>query len=116
MAILEALAARKPVLATTACHFPELAEAGGALIEPPTPEGITRGLRTLLELTPSERKTMTDRGRALVESRFTWARQAERLAEVYRWLASGGPLPDAVKDAEAAVAIPHSSHAPGTSR
>ncbi|HEU5117687.1 MAG TPA: glycosyltransferase [Isosphaeraceae bacterium] len=103
MAVLEALAARKPVLASTACHFPELQEAGGALIQPPSVEGITLGLRTLLELSPSERLAMADRGRALVESRFTWTRQAERLAEVYRWLGSGGPPPEAVEEAEAAA-------------
>ena len=96
MAILEALAARKPVLATNACHFPELAEAGAGLVVEPTAEGVTAGLRDLLAMSAEDRASMSDRGRRLVEARYTWTRQADRLAEVYRWLAGGGPKPEAV--------------------
>ena len=34
--------------------------------------------------------------RRLVEQDYTWDRQAERLAAVYRWLSGGGPPPEAV--------------------
>src|SRR6185437_10461916 len=47
MAILEALACRLPVLITTACHFPELAAAGGGIEVEPTADDLTRGLRSL---------------------------------------------------------------------
>jgi glycosyltransferase involved in cell wall biosynthesis len=97
MAILEALAARKPVLATTSCHFPELAAADGGIIVEPTEEGVTSGLRDLLEQSEAERRSLADRGRALVESEYTWDRQAERLASVYRWVAGGGTAPEAVE-------------------
>ncbi|WZO99491.1 glycosyltransferase [Isosphaeraceae bacterium EP7] len=96
MAILEALACRLPSLVTTACHFPELAFAEGAIVVEPTAADVTTGLRTLLEMAPTERLAMAGRGRALVEERFTWDRQGERLAEVYRWVAGGGPRPDSV--------------------
>ena len=96
MAILEALACRLPVLATTACHFPELAASGGGLVVEPTPAAVTEGLRGLLERSPSERAELGLRGRALVEREYTWDRQARRLADVYRWLAGGGPPPEAV--------------------
>jgi glycosyltransferase involved in cell wall biosynthesis len=99
MAVLEALAARKPALITSACHFPELADADGAVVVHPTPDDVTRGLRELLERSPAERSAMAERGRALVESRYTWRWQAERLAEVYRWAAGGGPEPRAVLEA-----------------
>ena len=49
MAVLEALACRLPCLITTACHFPELAGAGGAVVVEPTADDVTRGLRELLE-------------------------------------------------------------------
>jgi glycosyltransferase involved in cell wall biosynthesis len=101
MAILEALAARKPALITHACHFPELAEADGAIVVSPDVEGVTRGLRELLERSTAERSAMAERGRALVEARYTWARQADRLAEVYRWMAGGGAVPEAVVEARA---------------
>ena len=99
MAILEALACRLPALVTTACHFPELARAGGGIEVEPTPEGVTSGLRELLERSPDERKSLGRRGRALVEARYTWDRQADRLASVYEWVAGGGSPPEAVEDA-----------------
>ena len=44
MAILEALACRLPVVITTACHFPELAEADGGIVVEPTAPDVTQGL------------------------------------------------------------------------
>ncbi len=99
MAILEALACRLPALVTTACHFPELAHADGGLVVEPTAEGVTRGLRDLLDRTALERRTLAENGRKLVETRYTWDRQAARLASVYDWVAGGGPAPEAVEDA-----------------
>jgi glycosyltransferase involved in cell wall biosynthesis len=96
MAILEALACRRPVLITTACHFPELAAAEGGIVVAPTVAAVTRGLADLLEAAPTQRAAWGQRGRRLVEERYTWDRQGERLSEVYRWLAGGGPPPEAV--------------------
>ncbi len=93
MAILEALACRLPALVTTACHFPELAGAGGGIVVAPTANGVTRGLRDLLERSPAQRAELGRRGRALVEQNYTWDQQAQRLASVYRWAAGGGPPP-----------------------
>jgi glycosyltransferase involved in cell wall biosynthesis len=100
MAVLEALAARLPTIITDACHFPELARADGGIVVAPTAEGVARGLRDLLERSPAQRAELGRRGRALVEARYTWDRQAQRLAAVYRWVAGGGPAPEAVEDAE----------------
>jgi glycosyltransferase involved in cell wall biosynthesis len=96
MAILEALACRLPALITTACHFPELAATGGGIVVEPTARDVTRGLADLIDATPAQRAELGRRGRRLVEERYTWDRQGERLAEVYRWLAGGGPPPEAV--------------------
>jgi glycosyltransferase involved in cell wall biosynthesis len=96
MAILEALACRLPVVITTACHFPELSGAGGGIVVAPTAPDVTRGLRSLLERTPAERAELSRRGRELVERNYTWEQQGQRLANVYRWLAGGGPAPDEV--------------------
>jgi glycosyltransferase involved in cell wall biosynthesis len=99
MAILEALAARLPSLVTTACHFPDLAVSDGGIVVEPTVEGVTTGLRGLLERNRDERSSLAERGRALVESRYTWDRQASRLASVYDWVMGGGAIPEAVEDA-----------------
>src|SRR5262249_40389569 len=96
MAILEALACRLPVVITTACHFPELEAAGGGIGVRPTAADVTAGLRALLERSPAERAALGRAGRALVERQYTWDRQGLRLASVYRWLAGGGPAPEAV--------------------
>ncbi|MGE3822051.1 MAG: glycosyltransferase, partial [Isosphaeraceae bacterium] len=96
MAILEALACRLPALITTACHFPELARVDGGIVVEPNVEGVTAGLRNLLERSPVERAALGERGGALVERDYTWETQARRLAEVYQWLAGGGPPPTAV--------------------
>ena len=98
MAALEALASRLPTLITTACHFPELAQAGGGVEVEPTAEAVTEGLRSILERSPDERQALAERGRALVEAHYTWDRQAARLAEVYRWLQGGGNRPAALVD------------------
>ncbi len=97
MAILEALAARLPVVVTTACHFPELAKAGGGIVVEPTESGVTEGLRDLLERSVDQRRSLAERGRSLVEEHYTWDRQAERLSAVYRWVAGGGTAPEAVE-------------------
>lgn len=100
MAILEALAARLPAVITTACHFPELDSVQGAITVEPTCEDVTNGVRSLLGLSPSERGALGRRGRELVERDYTWERQGERLASVYRWVVAGGPVPDAILQAE----------------
>jgi glycosyltransferase involved in cell wall biosynthesis len=96
MAVLEALACRLPCLITTACHFPELSAAAGAVVVDPDVADVTRGLRELLERSPRERAELALRGRRLVEEDYTWDRQAGRLAAVYNWLEGGGPPPEVV--------------------
>ncbi len=96
MAVLEALAARRPALITTACHFRELARLDAGIVVEPTAADVTHGLRQLLEQSPPERAAMAERGRALVESHYTWSRQASRLRDVYRWLIDGGTEPEAL--------------------
>jgi hypothetical protein len=46
----------------------------------------------------AERRELAQTGRALVEQKYTWDQQARRLAEVYRWIATGGQAPEAVEE------------------
>ncbi len=96
MAILVALACRLPSLITTACHFPELDAAGGAVVVTPDVDAVTRGLLELLERSPAELAQLGYNGRRLVEEQYTWDRQAQALTSVYRWLTGGGQPPDVV--------------------
>jgi glycosyltransferase involved in cell wall biosynthesis len=97
MAVLEALAARRAVLISTACHFPELGEYDGGIVVEPTVAAVQEGMRALLAMTPQERAAMAGRGRALVERDYTWIRQGRRLAELYRWIVGGGSPPEFVE-------------------
>ena len=42
--------------------------------------------------------SMGARGRALVESQFTWPQVAAQMKEVYEWVLGGGEKPDCVRD------------------
>ena len=96
MAVLEAMACRLPCLITTACHFPEAAIAGGAIVTSPNAASITEGLFELLEMTADQRSRLGANARRLVEANYTWDRQAARLAAVYKWLLGGGPAPEPI--------------------
>jgi glycosyltransferase involved in cell wall biosynthesis len=96
MAILEALACSLPCLITTACHFPELASAQGAIVVEPVADCVTRGLRDLLDRSPQERRQLGRNGRNLVQGSYTWDQQAQRLAAVYHWVVGGGTPPECV--------------------
>jgi poly(glycerol-phosphate) alpha-glucosyltransferase len=93
MALLEAWSYALPVLMTPACNLPEGFTAGAALEIGTEPGSIAEGIRALIALPETERRAMGASGRRLVEERFTWPRVAAAMAEVYRWVAGGGPRP-----------------------
>jgi glycosyltransferase involved in cell wall biosynthesis len=97
MAILEALAARLPVIATTACHFADLARSEAGIVVEPNAPAVVHALRELRERSEADRRAMAERGRRLVEGHYTWDCQGRKLAEIYRWLAGGGEAPEAVE-------------------
>jgi glycosyltransferase involved in cell wall biosynthesis len=96
MAALEAMACRLPTVITTACHFPEAKAAAASIVVAPDVDAVTQGMRDLLDRAPAERRRLGESGRRLVEARYTWDRQAERLASVYAWLCGGGIPPEVV--------------------
>ena len=81
MAILEALACRLPVLITTACHFPELADAEGGIVVEPDVDEVTAACATCWNALPNSERRSGAAGRALVEQKYTWEQQAQRLAD-----------------------------------
>ncbi len=96
MAVLEALAARLPVVISSACHFPQLNQIGGGIVVEPTSDGVTDGLQQLINMSVSERRDMSERGRILVQQEYTWSSQGQRLNQLYRWILGGGPSPEFV--------------------
>ena len=76
MAILEALAARVPVVISDACHFPEVADRGAGVVVPLDAGAIAAALDRVLT-DADGRRAMGAAGRRLVEERYTWRRAAE---------------------------------------
>ena len=99
MAILEAMAARLPVLLTPGCNFPEAVEAGAAVSVEPNEVSTAAGVNKLLSMSDEARREMGERGRALVERDYTWDRIAGKMLETYEYILGRKPRPDWVKEA-----------------
>lgn len=96
MAILEAWAARLPVLMTPACNLSDGFAAGAAIRIGTTPESIAAGIAALCGMSPDARAEMGSRGLAFVERNHSWPTAAAALRDVYRWVTGAGPRPEGV--------------------
>ena len=89
IAVLEAMAARLPVIITKGCEFPEVSEHGAGLVveagEAPIAEAIS-----LLLSDAALRDRMGQQGRKLVIERYTWQVAAAMMANIYKTLVAGG--------------------------
>lgn len=94
--LLEAMAARVPVIATIAGGTAEVVEDGatGLLVAPRDPVGLARALAQLLD-DPALRGRMGAAGRRAVEQRFSAARMAAEMMSIYEEILppSAGMLP-----------------------
>jgi glycosyltransferase involved in cell wall biosynthesis len=93
MAVLEAAAAGLPVMLTPQCNFPELTMCGGGLEVPPDDSGCEGGLKQLLARSSVELQEMGQKGKCLVNRTYTWSHAAQKLLQVYAWLAGDAPKP-----------------------
>jgi glycosyltransferase involved in cell wall biosynthesis len=97
VAALEAWTYRLPVLMTQECNLPEGFTSGAALQVGNTVQELTRGILQFFQMADEQRKNMGQRGRTLVDSRFTWIRSAAEFMEVYSWVCVGGRIPNCVR-------------------
>jgi poly(glycerol-phosphate) alpha-glucosyltransferase len=96
IAILEAWAARLPVLMTRQCNLPEGYAEAGAIEIRPNAESVEQGLRRLFAMSPLLRQQVGALGHRLVADRYSWAGVAEEMDAVYRWVLGIGDRPDTV--------------------
>ena len=89
---LEAMAHGKPIIAVEGQGIASiLREAGSGLLVPPQDaSALVAALRRLLEH-PEERQEMGERGRRIVQERFSWARSAREVINAYRDALDHGP-------------------------
>ena len=81
LSLIEAMACGVPVLATTACHIPEIAEVDAGVVCEANRDQIAAGLVSLLGLDSSELDAVGKNGRGLVEHNFTWPLVAATVLE-----------------------------------
>jgi glycosyltransferase involved in cell wall biosynthesis len=89
-AILEAMAASLPIVATDVGGIPELVTHGenGLLVAPADPEALARAIQHLAE-DPQESLRMGQRGRSRMEERFTLERKIQETEELCGLLLKG---------------------------
>ncbi|HQH50962.1 MAG TPA: glycosyltransferase, partial [Candidatus Hydrogenedentes bacterium] len=80
--VLEAMAARVPVLTSNVSAIPEVIGPCGILAEPRDVDSLEEGLEALLTK-PTECAQLAERAFVRAQS-FSWENSAKRLAEVYR--------------------------------
>jgi glycosyltransferase involved in cell wall biosynthesis len=92
--LMEALAARVPVLATRIAGVSELVEEGisGRLVSPGDALALERALRDLLDDSPPRRAAMGAAGRARVMAEFDSVTEAGKLARLIQANAGGAAL------------------------
>lgn len=91
--VAEALASGVPVITTTATPWSVLAtENCGWWIEPQV-DALAAALAHATSLDDAHRRAMGARGRALVETRFSWQRAGSDMRGAYEWLLGGGAPP-----------------------
>lgn len=85
MSVLEAWAYGLPVVMTPECNLPEGFASQAALEVRNSKMGNAKweGLRTLLDMSDSDRIEMGRRGRRLVEEKFTWPKVAAQMKALY---------------------------------
>jgi len=93
--ILEAMAASRPVVATSVGGVPEAVQDGrtGILVPPGDPRHLAEAIIGILD-SPGLARAMGEAGRKLVESVFTLEGEAEQTSKVYRQVlaaSSSGP-------------------------
>ena len=86
IAILEAMAARLPLVITKGCNFPEVAEHNAGFVVEASETPVTEAIAALLA-DDALRSRMGERGRKLVTERYTWQAAASKIADLYRSLA-----------------------------
>ncbi|MGL5080762.1 MAG: glycosyltransferase [Microcoleaceae cyanobacterium] len=97
IAIAESLAHAVPVITTKGAPWQNLIEYNcGWWIENNQKE-LKTALLNAMKLSDSERKLMGERGRMMVEQKYSWTFIAEEMSKFYHWVLQGGNPPECVQ-------------------
>jgi glycosyltransferase involved in cell wall biosynthesis len=89
-ALVEAMAMKKPVVASRVGGIPEVIVDGvtGVLVEPGDSDALARAIISLLN-EPEKAKAMGERARQAVEEKYSFGRMLDRMLRLYRDLSAG---------------------------
>ncbi len=98
VALIEALAARKPVVATAVGGTPDLLETGrfGWLVPPQSPAETSAAIRAALQ-SPEQASRLAENGQTAVLARYSVGRLLSDMASLYRELLARGGRPSHAK-------------------
>lgn len=96
VAVLEAWSYQLPVVMTPECNITDGFIHNAALRIEANAENIRDGIEQLFSLTSDKRKEMGHQGYCLVREKYSWARVAESMAQVYNWVLGKNEKPDFV--------------------
>lgn len=87
--LIEAMAARVPVIGAATGEIPNVIGSDGILVPPGDPEALRTALMQLRD-DPANRDSLADRGLRRVRERYSHAQIAKRQKEVYEWMVTHG--------------------------
>jgi poly(glycerol-phosphate) alpha-glucosyltransferase len=97
VALLEAMAARLPVVITDTCNFPAAEDSRAGFVVEPDVESLAAGLAQILKTPDDQRAEMGARGASLVGGKYSWDSVAREMLEVYRWVLGLREAPQCVR-------------------
>lgn len=97
VAVAEALACGVPVITTKGTPWGGLEQAGCGWWVEVGAEPLAAALEEAMRLTDAQRCAMGERGRRLVQEKFSWPEIARQMKEVYEWVLGGGRKPQCVR-------------------
>ncbi len=96
--VAEALAAARPVIATTTTPWPQLEDEQCGWRAAPTPEALAAAITAAcVDGNDATRAQMGARGRAYAAAHLGWTSVARDMTALYAWLVNGGPAPATVR-------------------
>lgn len=105
VAVLEAMAARIPVVITRRCNLNEVEGVGAGVVCDDNGPSLLAALEGVIRSSDDARRRMGDAGRQLVLNKFTGQRSADALVSVCRWVVGRGARPDCVSPPRSAIAF-----------
>lgn len=96
IAVLEAWSYKLPVLMTEACNLSDGFDHNAAVKITTNPNEIFDTLRQVLSMKDNDLIKIGINGFNLVKSKYSWESAANKLHKSYKWLLSGGSMPDEI--------------------